>query len=75
MSLLFDEPYYYPGGDYERIKTKFSEPIKGEARPGIEPELKPVSHYSIFEVKRFDLRSEVDWDYLLVIDPIIYLAL
>ena len=34
LSLLFDEPHYYPGGAYERIKTYLCVPIKrrGESR-------------------------------------------
>ena len=75
LSLLFYEPYYYHGGAYQRIKTYFCEPIKGEAGPGIEPEPEAASHYSIVEAKWFDLRSDADWDPLLVNDPIIYLPL
>ena len=73
LSLLFNEPYYYHGRAYQRIKTYFCEPIKGKAGPGIEPE--PASHYSIVAARWFDLRSDADWNPLLVNDPIIYLPL
>lgn len=75
LSLLFDEPYYYPGGAYQSIKTYLCEPNTGEASPGIEPEPEAASHYSIVEAKWFDLRSEADWDPLLVNDPLTYLPL
>jgi 8-oxo-dGTP pyrophosphatase MutT (NUDIX family) len=47
LSLLFDEPYYYHGRAYQRIKTYFCEPIKGEAGPGIEPEA--ASHKALLK--------------------------
>ena len=75
ISLLTDEPQGYPGSVYQRLKTYLCEVLGGEASPGSEPEPEASSSYGIVEVKWFDLRSEVDWDMLLVNDPLTYLPL
>ena len=74
VSLLIDEPDI-PGSVYRQLKTYLCEPIKGEAVPGFEPEPQAASQYSIVEVKWFDLRSEADWDPMLVNDPLTYFPL
>ncbi len=74
VSILLDEPDYL-GGAYQRIKTFLCEPDSGEAIPGIEPEPEAASHYSIVEVKWFDLCIESTWDTELINNPIIYLRL
>jgi ADP-ribose pyrophosphatase YjhB (NUDIX family) len=74
VSLLLDEPDH-PLGVYQRLKTYLCEPNTGVASPGIEPEPEASSHYSIVEVKWFDLRDESTWDSLLVNDPLTYLPL
>jgi 8-oxo-dGTP pyrophosphatase MutT (NUDIX family) len=71
LSLLMDEPDY-PGGTYQRLKTYLCKPLKGEARPGFEPEPETASTYGIVEVKWFDLQSEAYWGSELVNDPITY---
>jgi 8-oxo-dGTP pyrophosphatase MutT (NUDIX family) len=75
MSLLLDELDYYPGTVYQRAKTYLCEPDSDKASPGIEPEPEVSGIYSIVEVKWFDLRSEANWDSLLVNDPLTYLPL
>lgn len=75
LSLLSDRPYNEPGGIYQHVKTYLCEPTKGEASPGFEPEPEAASHYSIVETKWLDLRSESDWDPLLINDPLTYLPL
>lgn len=74
ISLLLNEPAL-PGNLYQQYKTYLCEPVTGEASPGGEPEPSAASWYSISAVKWFDLRSEAEWDPLLVNDPITYLAL
>jgi 8-oxo-dGTP pyrophosphatase MutT (NUDIX family) len=74
LSLLVDEPSY-SGNVYQQSKTYHCEPFEGKARPGFEPEPEAVSQYGIVAVQRFDLRSETDWDLLLVNDPLTYLPL
>ena len=74
MSILLEEPDNH-SGIYRRLKTYLCEPISGKARPGSEPEPEAANHYSIIEVKWFNLRSEVDWDNLLVKDSLTYLPL
>lgn len=73
ISLLLDKHQYYPDGTDQQVKTYLCEPDAGEASPGIEPET--PDYRSIFEVKWFDLRSEADWDSLLVNDPLTHLQL
>lgn len=74
VSLLLKEPDYF-GEVYHFSKTFLCEVTTGEASPGIEPEPEAAAHYSIVEVKWFDLRSEKNWDATLVKDPIIYFPL
>ena len=68
VSLLLDE-LGHPNGVYHSLKTYLCEPNTGEASPGMEPEPEAASHYSIVEVRWFDLRSEATWDPALVNDP------
>jgi ADP-ribose pyrophosphatase YjhB (NUDIX family) len=75
VSLLTDEPQGYPGSVYQRLKTYLCEPLGGEATPGFEPEPEHAGHYSIVEAKWFDLRSEADWEPILINNPWIYLPL
>lgn len=69
--LLLDEATQ-PEDVYSHTKTYHCIPIKGEARPGWEPELEAASHYSIVEVEWFDLRDETNWGDLLTKDHITY---
>lgn len=55
---------------YRFRKTFLCEPIRGEAKPGFEPEPDASSLYGITEVKWFDLRDESSWDLDLTTDPI-----
>ena len=74
LSVLVDQPSY-PGDVYHQLKTYHCEPFEGKARPGFEPEPEAVSQYGIVAAQWFDLRSETDWDLLLVNDPLTYLPL
>jgi hypothetical protein len=69
-----DEPSY-SGNVYQQSKTYHCEPFEGKARPGFEPEPEAVSQYGIVAAQWFDLRSETDWNLLLVNDPLTYLPL
>jgi len=69
--LLLDESTN-PDDAYRRMKTYLCTPLKGEAGPGVEPEPEASSHYSIVEVRWFDLRDERDWGELLTNDHITY---
>ncbi len=78
ISLLLDEPVGPEDPAYSKLKnykTYYCEPLAGEASPGIEPEPEVVGHYSIVEVKWYDLRDETTWDSDLVTDALIYLPL
>ena len=78
ISLLIDEPGI-PGGVYRQLKTYLCESVRGEAKPGYDPEYDPeveaAGLHGILEVKWFDLRSEEDWDTLLINDHLTYLPL
>jgi 8-oxo-dGTP diphosphatase len=69
ICLLLNEPEPTQS-TYLWRKTYLCVSDRGEASPGIEPEPEPASHYSIAEVKWFDLRDETTWDPELVADPI-----
>jgi ADP-ribose pyrophosphatase YjhB (NUDIX family) len=74
VSLLLNEPNPTKS-TYQSRKTYLCEPNIGEASPGMEPEPEAASHYSIVEVRWFDLQSEANWNPELVNDPLIYLPL
>ena len=69
--LAFDEPAP-AGGVYKWRKSYICIPISGEACPGYEPEPEVAAHYSISEVKWFDLREISKWEDELKDDPFTY---
>lgn len=68
---LLDEPAI-AGDTYQRLKTYACSIIRGEARPGIEPEIDTGEHATITAVGWFDLRDPQGWDPLALTDPITY---
>jgi 8-oxo-dGTP diphosphatase len=69
--LAFDEPSP-AGGVYQWRKSYICTPVSGEASPGCEPEPEVAEHYSISEVKWFDLRDISQWENELIEDPFTY---
>jgi ADP-ribose pyrophosphatase YjhB (NUDIX family) len=69
--LAFDEPSPV-GGVYKWRKSYICIPVSGEASPGYEPEPEAAAHYSISEVRWFDLRNASDWEEELKDDPFTY---
>ena len=57
-----------PNRPYPQIRTYLCVPLNNDAKPGFGE----GSTIEIIEVKWFDLRSEADWDPLLVNDPFTY---
>jgi 8-oxo-dGTP diphosphatase len=71
VRLLLDEPAA-PGGVYQRRKTYLCRVIRGEARPGYEPEFEADPPYVIDQVGWFDLRDPATWDSQVFEDSITY---
>jgi 8-oxo-dGTP pyrophosphatase MutT (NUDIX family) len=69
--LAFDEPAP-AGGVYKWRKSYICTPVSGEASPGYEPEPEVAEHYSISEVRWFDLRDVGQWEDELKDDPFTY---
>jgi ADP-ribose pyrophosphatase YjhB (NUDIX family) len=69
--LAFDEPAPEYGA-YKWRKSFICRPVSGEARPGYEPEPEAAEHYSISEVKWFDLRDISQWKKEIITDPFTY---
>jgi 8-oxo-dGTP pyrophosphatase MutT (NUDIX family) len=68
--LLLDEEGV-SGGVYRHLKTYLCRVDSGDAQPGFEPEI-DASHYSITEVRWFDLRDPAGWDAQVKTDPFTY---
>ena len=66
--LLLDEPGV-PNGVYKRLKTYLCKIVKGEAKPGYEPDIEAAQNYAIVEVRWFDLRDPSSWDIRMRDDP------
>ena len=66
--LLLDEPSV-PNSVYKRHKTYFCKIVKGEAKPGYEPEVEAAQKYAIVDVRWFDLRDPSVWEAKLREDP------
>src|SRR5512146_1080079 len=66
--LLLDNPGV-PTDVYKRFKTYLCRIVKGEAKPGYEPEVEAAQKYAIVEVRWFDLRDPGSLDAGLHEDP------
>ena len=66
--LLLDEPGV-PNGIYKRLKTYLCKAVKGNAKPGYEPEIEAAQIYAIVEVRWFDLKDPSSWDAKMRDDP------
>ena len=66
--LLLDEPGV-PNGVYQRLKTYLCKVVKGEAKPGYEPEVEAAQNYAIVEVRWFDMRDPSSWESKMRDDP------
>ncbi len=66
--LLLDEPSI-PNDVYKRLKTYLCKVIKGEAKPGYEPEIEAAQNYAIVEARWFDMRDPNSWEVKLRDDP------
>lgn len=51
-----------PGWVYARRHTYLCRYLKGEPRPGIEPEPEAAAQYAIVETRWFDMRDVSSWD-------------
>jgi ADP-ribose pyrophosphatase YjhB (NUDIX family) len=69
--LLDRPPHPTDSGPYKRTVTYLCTPIRGEAAPGVEPEMS-ADVWVILEVGWFDLRKEEDWGVTILQDPITY---
>lgn len=66
--LLLDEPSS-PNGVYKRLKTYLCKVVKGDARPGYEPEIEASQNYAIVEVRWFNLKDPNSWESKMREDP------
>ena len=71
VRLLLDEPAAQ-GSVYQRWKTYLCRPIRGEARPGYEPEDEADQRYAFEQVGWFDLRDATTWDSQIFDDSFTY---
>ena len=69
--ILNAEPHPTDNGPYRSIETYLCTPVRGEAAPGVEPEVTPAL-WKILDVGWFDLRDESGWPKELLGDPITY---
>ena len=75
IGLLLDGSEVQKVGPYQRHLTYLCQPVGGEAKPGFEPVGKEEGHFTIVGLAWFDLRSEANWDPLMISDRITYLFL
>jgi 8-oxo-dGTP diphosphatase len=61
-----------PGGYYNRFHTYHCTVLRGEPRPGYEPEPDAAAAYAIVAVAWFDLNDEAGWGEEIVSDPYTY---
>jgi 8-oxo-dGTP pyrophosphatase MutT (NUDIX family) len=72
VDRLLMEESSLPDDMYQQLKTYLCQIIKGEPKPGFEPEIDTPEQPTIIEVGWFDLRNPALWDPLALNDPITY---